>query len=306
MLQPCPGLSMYETPAGDPFVFLHYSADETLTPEKIELLRSKFPSDAFWRREMEGEEDALEGQLVYPEFDPVLHVVPDGRVPSKMTRYMAIDPHPRTPDAMLWIGVDRDSDWWAYRELWPSVAEGLPRQLGDSDSENNYSIRDFCESVAALEGNRLEFHNPTTDHEFAVYEDLPKGERIASRYMDQAGKGFRASDESQPEENYSTRYANYGIACSDPVKSHGIGEDAVHELLKLRHHNLYGVWPRLHIAESLRELQLELRTHRYPSMAPSETRDLRQEGSKRRCHLVDLLRYLSASPGVCFIQGLQS
>jgi hypothetical protein len=305
MREPCPGLSMMKTLEGHTFLRLHYSSDETLTPERIEQLRKRYTSQAAWNAEMEIDAHARSGQLVYPEFDSKVHVVPDAVVPKRgLCRYMAIDPHPRTPDAMLWIGIDQWSDWWAYREIWPSKAYGA-RSLKDSEEDYKFNIREYAEMVAKLEGNEIEWRNAETDQEYGIYRRKRGGERIIYRFMDQAGKGFRASDVSAPEESFARRYARYGIECSDPYKSHGAGEDAVHELLQMRHHNLYGAWPRLHIAESLKELQFEFRSLRYEASKPSDTRELKQQAAKIRSHLLDGMRYLACS-GASWIPGLAS
>ena len=113
---------MHRTPSGQAFVRLHYTADEALTPEKVKVLHDSYTSEAFFQREMEIQADALSGVRVYPEFSPELHVIPDEDVPKHGCIYFSIDPHPRTPHAMLWVLIDRWSDWYVYREMWPSIA----------------------------------------------------------------------------------------------------------------------------------------------------------------------------------------
>ena len=56
--------------------------------------------------------------LVYKEFTPGTHVVDNFKVPSLWTRYMAIDPHERTPTAIMWLAVDTKGNHWIYDELW--------------------------------------------------------------------------------------------------------------------------------------------------------------------------------------------
>ncbi len=190
---------------------------------------------------MEGNAHALDGQRVYPEFDQSLHVIPDGRVPKRGCRYMSIDPHPRTPHAMLWVLVDEWDDWYVYRELWPSVVCGQSRNLRDTDMDKSFTIREYAETLAFLEGNYIEWHNAETRDEYGVYRRKPGGENLVYRFMDQAGKAFKASDEASLIETYARRYQRYGIECSDPRKSHQAGEDAIRDILKLRRHDVYGV-----------------------------------------------------------------
>jgi len=296
MRTPCPGLSMRRTPEGHAFLCLHWSADERMTAKKLEALKKRFSSQAHWDKEMEMRADALSGQRVYPEFDPAVHVVADERVPRRLTRYCAIDPHPRTPTAVLWVGIDEWSDWWAYREIWPSKVYGIPKMIDDRDSDNVFTVKEYAEMVAALEGNRIEIRHAHEDTEYGIYRDLPGGERIVTRYMDQAGKAFRASGEDQMLETLARRYARYGISCRDPRKAVDAGEDAVHALLEMRWHNVYGYWPRLHIAASLKELIFELGNLRYKvTRNPSDERELKQQPAEARKHLVDCLRYLALS-----------
>jgi len=61
--------------------------------------------------------------LIYKEFTFETHAC-DPMVPKQSwTRYMAIDPHERTPTAVMWLAVDPQGNFWIYDELW----------LGDMD-----------------------------------------------------------------------------------------------------------------------------------------------------------------------------
>lgn len=246
--------------------------------------------------------EALGGQRVYPEFDPSIHVIPDSMLPKQMTRYQAIDPHPRTPHAALWLGIDAWSDWYVYRDLWPSVVYGEPRDVRDDEQDNEFTTREYAETMAQLEGNEIVWHDAETDEEWGEYRRKTGGENIVYRFMDQAGKAFRATGEGQKEESYSARYDRFGIAFQDPYKSHQAGEDAIHQLLKPRRHEIRGKWPRLHIAANCREMALELMKYRYKLLkGRTDDKELKQEGVEARCHLIDCLRYLAVS-NICFIK----
>ncbi len=92
--------------------------------------------------------------LVYKEFDPQMHICEPPRVQEGWTRYMAIDPHERTPTAVLWLAVDPKGNHWLYDELWlkdmdiKSIANAILSQESDlpahvklidphADKENN-------------------------------------------------------------------------------------------------------------------------------------------------------------------------
>jgi len=302
---PCQGMLMRRTPQNWAVIRLHYSADPTMHGERLEKERKRYTSEAWWRKEMEIDYDALSGQRVYPEFDPDLHVIPDERIPRRGCRYFALDPHPRTPHAMLWLLIDRWNDWYVYREFWPSRAYGLPVTLKDEDVENSYTVKDYAEYIAMIEGNKLEYRKENTDKERAQYVRTEDGERILTRYMDQAGKAFRASGEDDAAESYAARYHRYGIHCSDPYKIHRAGIDAIKSLLMPRHHEMYGRWPRLHIAASCKELILEFQKFRYKRTRFHEERELKQEGVEARTHLLDDLRYL-ATANLRYSRGMES
>ena len=302
-----PGIWLQRTTEGIPVLFLHFSADPDKNPEWARGERRKFTSQAFWNREMEMQDHALDGQLVYPEFSRAVHVIPDTQIPRSLCRYMSIDPHPRTPHAMLWVGIDAWGDFYVYRELWPSVVCGISRTLKDLEGENEYTVKEYAETIATLEGNDLEWHNSGhRDKEFAVYRRRDRGENVIYRFMDQAGKAFKASDEAQFVESYARRYDRYGLQCSDPRKSHESGEDAIRELLRVRYHDTRGQWPTLHIAATCKELQLEFERHRYKATRHfTDEKDLKQQGVEARCHLLDNLRYLACAD-IGFIPSLVS
>lgn len=304
-MEPVCGLRMRRTESGAPVVYLHYSADPAMDEPKLGKELSRYTSEANWKKEMEIDYEALSGALVYPEYDESIHVVPDSLVPRRLCRYMAIDPHPRTPHAFLWIGIDAWQDWWIYRELWPSIVCGQSRQIRDDEVDNSYTVKEYAETLAHLEGNKLKFSRVGEDFEYATYLELQGGERIVYRFMDQAGKAFRASGESQKKETYTARYKRYGIACRDPKKSHEVGEDAVRELLKPRMSD-GSAWPRIHIAESCSELRLEMKGYRYMmTKTITEEKDLKQAAVQARCHLIDNLRYIATS-GATWIPSLVS
>ncbi len=293
---------------------VHYSADPDLVDpagqptEKLLDLRDRISTQSDWDLEMEIKWEAKSGQLVYPEFDPAIHVIPDDQVPAKLVRFFSLDPHPRTPHAMLWIGADRWDDLYVYREYWPSMAYGITKSVKDSDQEKHLTatVKDYAEMIATLEGNKIEYVHEHGRQERGRYVQLSSGERIYQRFMDQAGKGFVASGENESQESYDARYRRYDIRCQDPNKRHRAGQDAIRELLKPRYHEMRGTWPRLHVAQSCKELILEFQNHRFKiTKRPTEERELKQDPVEARSHMLDNLRYL-ATAGVGYVRGWES
>jgi hypothetical protein len=304
---PCQGMYMRRTRNGIPVIWLHYSADPTMTEDRVAELRKKYTSDAMWRQEMEIEYDATTGAKVYDDFSEAKHVIPHHKIPKRLCRYRFIDPHPRTPHAFLWIGVDRYNDLYAYREWWPSIAYGESTVVKDNDKERRLTIKDYVETVALVEGNRIEWINEQRTDLLGTYRRNPGGENIIDCYMDQAGKSWSVNDESSVEERLAERYENYGLISSDPDKRHKVGEDAVHELLRDRHHDIFGNWPRLHLSDRLIESIYEFKKYRYQQTRRLNTeKELKQEGVEARCHMLDLFRYAATADNIRWIPGKES
>lgn len=312
---------MTSSPGGDiKCVHLHYQADTALINDekKMQALRAKM-SGAMWDQDMEGDAHAKSGAKVYPSFNRAIHVLPHAeviysdpvrKIPRRGCRYMSIDPHPRTPHAMLWVLIDHWQDWYIYRELWPSVAYGTRDKVSDYTSENEFSVKDYCEYIAQSEGSRFSIHNMGAgDDEWAELIEGSSSERIVTRYMDWAGKGFQASGEEKAvKESYAARYARYGIQCQKPNKDHSAGEDAIRQMLEVRYQDaLQKQWPVLHISEECQELILELETYRYEQtqLHRLEFTDLKQRGVQARCHQIDNLRYL-ATAGLRYFPEMES
>lgn len=305
---PCPGVLLGRNKQNHAVLYLHYTCDPDMTEPIIQQMYEE-SDPVFWRQDMEMDAHAKSGQLVYPEFDRDLHVIRHEDIPPLLCRFMAIDPHPRTPHAALWIGVGRPdhhgrSDYYVYREDWPSLVYGTNIELTNSDQENMLYIEEYVEKYAALEGNHIEWRKRNTEHQQGKYVRVKRGdtltgggradydgEWIIERLMDQAGKGFQVGGEAQ-NKSIADRYDDYGIHVTDPDKNHQRGEHAIHELLALKPHVLHGMWPRLHVSERCVELILEFSNYRYKKASSNPEKELPQQGIEKRCHMLDVLRYL--------------
>jgi len=288
------GMALRRTDKGDAVLRVHYTSDTKKRGDWASIQKKRYFKKSNWDLEMEIKYDAKKGSLVYPEFEPALHVVDDSMVPQQGCIFMAADPHPRTPHAFLWVLIDRYGDWWVFREFWPSVVYAQPHELKDGDEENLYTAWEYAEIIAKLEGNRIEWRGAGDDR---YGELIESGEVIYDRYMDQAGKAFKVSAEGQPTVTYWDRYRNCGFAFKDPYKIHSAGEDRIRELLAPRKHETKGQWPRLHIAKSCRETILEFTKYRYEVVGDTllMRKELSQKGVEKRCHLLDCLRYIATS-----------
>lgn len=110
--------------------------NEHLDEEAIKFFESSLTEEEKSAR-LHGKFLHLSG-LVYKEFDPDTHLILPFAVPDGWTRYMAIDPHERTPTAVLWLAVDEKENHYIYDELWladmdvEQIALAIHAQEGDT------------------------------------------------------------------------------------------------------------------------------------------------------------------------------
>lgn len=184
--------------AGIPVYRLHYSADPTITPEKIQALRSKYTSEARYRREMEIEFEALEGTLVLPEFNRDRNLCKPFDVSDRerWTIYMALDPHPRTAHAMVWEAINKHNDRIICGEFWPEY--GTPY----ASDGGRWRTHDYAEAIQLFESD--------SEYKPAPFE-WARGKRlhVRRRFMDTFGKAANA-DEGEGED-YFDAYRRLGI-----------------------------------------------------------------------------------------------
>ncbi len=104
-------------------VQIHYTADPDKDPStphgKIwyENARQGMPESS-WRKEYEIDWFANSGELIYPSFDPSVHLIDPFPIPPDWTKYMAIDPGLRNPTAILWAAVDKENNVYIYDEYY--------------------------------------------------------------------------------------------------------------------------------------------------------------------------------------------
>ena len=96
--------------------FLEHSDIEQMVAEYTEDEREARASGKFMH---------LAG-LVYKEFDENVHLIEPFELNDNYTLYCALDPHPRTPHAVMWLAVDNQGTKFIVDELF---VEGSPEEL---------------------------------------------------------------------------------------------------------------------------------------------------------------------------------
>lgn len=283
---PHKGISTWINPHGIRIFRLHYSADDDKTPEWAAKQRAAMTNPADYEQEYEINFSAKLGTLIYQLHEEAT-LENSFPVPKDWTRYFALDPHPVVPHAALWVAVDRWSDAWAYRELWPSRIYGQRGNVPEDD--NRYSIKQYVETVQWLESA----DNPQNQgHEEDIYKRVID---YAARAM---GQGFF---DEKPEYNFQKRFEDLGDwSFDDCIKDHEAGFEAVNQLLKPRDieqaDGTFKPKSKLHIFQDrCPELVHELKNNRFQQLTPimAERSDPTGKAQAKRNHITDALRYLA-------------
>ena len=82
----------------------------------VESLLEDYP-EAWVKRYVYGSWDAFEG-LVYPEFDPAIHVVSPFEVPSEWPKFASLDYGFTNPQAWIKAALDEDGNIWVIDEIY--------------------------------------------------------------------------------------------------------------------------------------------------------------------------------------------
>jgi len=85
-----------------------------LEHEDIQRMIAQYPEEERMARK-EGKFMHLRG-LVFKEFNDNVHVVKEFPIPHHWRRFMAVDPHDRQPNFVLWLAVDPTGDCYIYDE----------------------------------------------------------------------------------------------------------------------------------------------------------------------------------------------
>jgi len=249
---------------------LHYSADPDKDPAteagRLWLAQAKSGmSEARWRKEYEIDYGALGGQLVFPGFDSSIHIVPEFRMrPEQWTIWMACDPHPRTPHAFVWLGINREQEMVVKFSWWP----------------NNFVRPDFHATVKHY-----------VDSVKLVENEL--GWKVYNRVMDVAGKAFNESE----ERSYFDAYREAGLYFRPAKRNRDLsGFDLINEALRPTSFvvgNERKMKPRLTMMEGNEELVWQMGHLRFAEWRGNVTdKDPPEKAQEKRRHLVDCLAYI--------------
>jgi phage terminase large subunit-like protein len=191
--------------------------------------------------------------LVFKEFDPEIHLWDNQKVKKHWSVYFAIDPHPRTPTACLWLAVDEHDQMYVIDELW--LADMTAREIADAvkSQEMDYPAR-------------FRFIDPAMDKE----NELAGGFNVRKELMKYGIACTRANNDF-----------DYGIS-----KIREALRPTFLPLLKVS-------IPRLRISRQCHHLVYEFQHYMWDdyTMRP-EDHDAKQRAKKKNDHFIDCLRYI--------------
>ncbi len=270
------GTSRRQTSLGWNVLRVHYTADPDKDPgtpsgQRWYAHARQCVKDRDWRKEYEIDYRALGGMLVFPEYDPTVHIT-ENRFPldpQEWTVYQGADPHPRRAHAFVWLAINRYGDMvvpWSY---WP---EELNNQRAEN-GQARLTITEYAELLKEVDSSRL-------------------GLAPWLRVMDQAGKNFDA-DEGV---DYFQKYSDCGITFEPAKKNRDLsGYNALSEVLVPKAYEdgakpTLTIWAGCGDNDELAEQIRILRFREFRGNVPDK--DPPAEPEQKRKHLVDCLMYI--------------
>lgn len=248
-----------------------------MTEERLAKLKASYTSEARFRREMLVEYEALEGELLYPDFNRKRNSCKPFDVTNRYqwTIYMACDPHMRTPHAFVWKAFNASGEWVQCGELWP--VDGV-----------RYRTSEYSEVIEWLESDsaaKIECFRWANGKELHIYK----------RVMDTHGS---AANSDQENEDYFEAYRSNGyrlrrekrksfsLNFEPAIKGHNALEKAVDTINGDFSGRIEGQGgavgpPRGHIFEGCEETILELENVRFPKNDPRTAFDLKDGTATR-------------------------
>jgi len=237
-------------------VTMDITDNPTLTPAAVAEFANTLTEEEKEAR-LHGKFRHLSG-LVFKEFDPELHIMSNTKIQKHWSVYFAIDPHPRTPTACLWVAVDESDQMYVIDELW------LPEM----------TVREIASAVNSQEVNhpsKVKFIDPAMDKD----NELAGGFNVRKELMKYGVACTRANNDF-----------DYGIS--------KIREALRPRYLALLNSSI----PRLRVSRDCKHLIYEFQHYIWDeyTMRPEDHTE-KQKVKKKDDHFVDCLRYiLNANP----------
>ena len=129
----------------DDTIFTHImetKQNETLDLKAIQAFEDML-SDEEKETRLKGKFLHLQG-LIFKEFDKKTHVIKPFEIPRNYTVYVAIDTHPRTQQALIFMAVDPKTRFFVVHEIFN---HGTPEQIADWIIKFHIEIHPVCMAI---------------------------------------------------------------------------------------------------------------------------------------------------------------
>lgn len=187
-----------------------------------------------------------------------------GQPPRHWPRAMFLDPHDRTPHALMWVACDEAGDYWVYREAWmeDSILEDIVKLCRD-------------EETRARERIQVRFLDPN----FGAKKYGNSGLTVRDE-LEKAGRDLL----------YPMRFV-----FADDHKE--LGRKEVTNLLRFDRTKPISMMnhPKLRVASDLKELIYQVEHYIWDDFKSAYDRDPKEKPKMINTHFPDLLHYLSLS-----------
>jgi len=190
--------------------------------------------------------------MIYKEFDTMLHVVPYFKIPDDWTIVLGLDPHDRTPHAVIFCAINRDQDVFIFDEIHEHcLIEDLAKKMKEKLK--------FLKTVG-----------PITMPAYSVIDTSAKTQNMITgrSYKEELG-------------------LMYGFFCIDAHKDVLAGISKVREFL-----NYQNKKPNLYVMEHCRATIRQFRHYIWDDYVHKDKLNPKETPLKKDDHLLDALRYV--------------
>jgi len=224
-----------------------------LSNEEVEEMTKDLSEDEK-RIRLHGDFVFLTG-LIYKEWDRNIHLCEPFDIPKSWTRYCAIDPHTRTPTAVLYWAVSPDDDHYIYDELY------LP----------DMQVSEMARYMLAKE-NRIKVETRFIDP--------------AAKAVNSAAGGFNFINEFVEHDIYTTIADNRLTEGIQALRE--LLKPKFSVILKK-------AVPKLRVFNTCKQFAKEIEHYRWPEYKPEGNQNIKEKPVKKDVHLPDCARYIAIS-----------
>lgn len=285
-MTPSQGVSLRRLANGIPVLRVHFTADPTMTLERVAEMRTKYPHPGLFNRELNIEYEALEGERLFPEYSKDYNDLEslepfDVWDPELWTIFHACDPHGRTPNTFLWEAINKHGDRIVCGELWAENPEGSGLRPHASEE----SCADIVKWIESDSESKPACFSWAEGHKLKIYK----------RVMDTHGSAINSESGGQ---DFFRTFSDLGLEYYKAHKSEQINSRSRSSLSRLLTPvamtigNETWMQPQLRIFRGCRELRAELEDARYPEGEILKMADEKPETYRK--HAIDCLTYIES------------